>query len=256
MKNHGFTLVELATSIAIVALLVSVISVAAVINKEASLRKILTEVDTIRNAVGEFYSGYGYLPGDFPGASLLWCSSACPGTSGNAANCMSDGTTAGYCNGNGDAQITGYWTVGCQTTTCNESLRAWQHLSLAGMYPGNFTGISAVASQTDATNAPFSSAVPLGMYYFYADFPSSQGSIHKPAILFGKYTASDPPLYPTLTPLDAYKLDFKVDDANAGTGNWLGYTGAGATACANGSGVYSQTYTTTQCQMHINLGIL
>ncbi|AIF81603.1 N-methylation domain-containing protein [endosymbiont of Acanthamoeba sp. UWC8] len=132
MKNHkqeAFSLIELAAVVMVIAFLISGISVAYSMIKQASLRSIITEANTFTEAINLFEQKYKSLPGDFPYASVQW-GTACDSTPSN-------------CNGDGDGMIS-Y----SSSLLKNESMRAWQHLSLAGMISGSYTGIATVAGQT------------------------------------------------------------------------------------------------------------
>lgn len=229
MKHNksAFTLLEIAISISIIAFIIGGVMTGKSIVQSSRIRGLIKEIDTIKSALMQFNSIYGYYPGDFPGASNLWCSSACPGVSGNAANCVpggADGTTIGYCNGSGN----GKWD--CPDGFNNdERVRAWQHLALAGLYPGSYTGINGGGFQwtNDPTNTPLSKAYTGAGFSFYQ--VSLYGSAHF-SMSIGAYT---PPYVPTLgpmrgdiyatplfTPLFGYLIDKKIDDGIPNTGSF------------------------------------
>lgn len=215
MKNNklAFTLVEMSIAISIIAFIIGGVFIANNIKETGKLHGFIKEIDTIKAALVSFKSIYGYYPGDFPGASNLWCSAACPGTSGVAANCVpggADGTTAGYCNGNGN----GAWDYNGGLVD-DERVRAWQHLSLAGLVPGSYTGVETTQWVNDSTNTFLSKVIPAAGYSFY-NVHAYTGSINFAAIIGGAAAQ----VYSTAifaSPF-VFKIDNKIDDAIPNTG--------------------------------------
>lgn len=216
-KNKGFSIVELGISIVIISLIAAVISVSAGLSKEATVRKLIAEIDQIRSAAGQFLSIYNYYPGDFPYASTNWCSATCAGATNNTANCVSDGGTAGYCNGNGDG-IVDFGTP--DATTNDEAMRFWQHLNLAGTYPGNLLGYHTVAWQNDIAgnttnppNVPGSSSGIAGLgYTTYQTILYSGGQNTAVAIIAGGFRSANLSNGSIIPPLTALEIDSKLDD--------------------------------------------
>lgn len=120
--RSGFSLVELSIVISIVGLLIGGTLAARALIEQSKLSSAMTGVEKVRSAYLNFMTRYDAIPGDFNGAERYW--SACV-----------EQTVGKYgvnsCNGNGDRLI---------KYTSSESLRAWQHLTLAGVYPGSYTG--------------------------------------------------------------------------------------------------------------------
>ncbi|MBA8666894.1 hypothetical protein H1Q59_03180 [Holosporaceae bacterium 'Namur'] len=190
-KKIGFSLIELAVVVLIIAFLISSISIAYSMIKQASLRSIITEANTFTEAINLFEQKYKSLPGDFPYASVQW-GTACDSTPSN-------------CNGNGDGVIEYSYT----TRTQNEALRAWQHLSLAGMIIGNYTGITDMEGGTYiGVNAPMSQYNKKGW-----SFQNGVRYSHLEQYLeIGGPRLGFPPNDSIIPTIDAYSIDNKIDD--------------------------------------------
>ncbi len=199
-SRQAFTLIEMSVVLVIIGLIVGGIMVGREIVHASEINSILADATRIRTAMMTFQLKYKALPGDMPNATSYW---------GAATGCP-DGTN-GTCNGNGDSNIdTGTWW-----TSNSEFYRFWQHLSLSGMMPGNYTGV------TNSTSAA-SSAVIIGTNMM----PNKMNG------MFGAYSASDTfhlqtnvigtwgsdPTQMSFSPADAKTLDSKADDGRPGTG--------------------------------------
>lgn len=203
----GFSLLELSVVLLIIGIFIVTASTGYMLVKEARLRSIITEAQGYISAINLFEDKYSSLPGDFPNASDVW-----------GTTCA---TTPTDCNGNGDGIITYSLTSLLQ----NEALRAWQHLSLAQMIKGNYTGVATVAGQTDiGVNAPESEFNKAG-WCFYAfgryNPPDQLGNY----IQIAGFSAGSPPNITILTPQEAYNIDAKIDDGYPRNGlvwaDWL-----------------------------------
>lgn len=188
--NMGYTLIELATVIMIIAILISSIASGAALLRQSQLRSVINEATMYTDAINLFKQKYKSLPGDYPYASTQW-GTACDPTPNN-------------CNGNGDGVI-----YPSSSLSQNEALRAWQHLSLAGMIQGSYTGTTSSAGlNVPGTNVPYA-RYPAGVWTIFYDEP------YGPPIYFGQvlriYSASNP-TSSLLPPNDAYVLDVKIDD--------------------------------------------
>lgn len=122
--RSGFTLVELSIVLVVIGLLVGGIIGGQSLIRSAQLRAILTEKGKYVAAVSSFRDKYYALPGDMIDAYRFW-SWQC----GTDTNDPSDG-----CNGNGNNII---------ENDQGEGLKAWEHLSRAGMIEGAYTGMGA-----------------------------------------------------------------------------------------------------------------
>jgi prepilin-type N-terminal cleavage/methylation domain-containing protein len=232
--GYGFTLVELSIVLLIIGLIIGGITAGSSLIKQARLRAILSEFNQYKTAVNVFKIQFNALPGDMANATMFWPSTV---------------------NGDGNWIIVGYWTVGCEATTCNESLHAWEQLALSGILTGSYTGVSAVSGQADTTNMPLSKFNP-GGWYFYTDWPSSQG-LNRVAVaaFLDALTAGAPPIGALFIPTDSYNIDQKIDDGIPVTGSVFGYGGSSSLCADTVNKVYYLTHVLNECYMHFNFGL-
>lgn len=92
-KSQGFTLVEVAVVMTIIALLLIAIFKGQSLIGTGQSQAVLAAVKDLQAAVGQFRSRYGYLPGDMPDATTRIA---------NVAACNSATLTG---NGNGNGQV-------------------------------------------------------------------------------------------------------------------------------------------------------
>ncbi len=171
--ERGFTLIEVSIVLVIIGLVVGSVVAGKHLIHQSELQRTLTDVDQINTAANTFRMKYDYFPGDIPNATTFFS---------NAAG-----------NGDGNSSI----------STWTEVWYAWNHLTLAKLYPGKFDG------STDhgraGVNTPRGS-LPATVYAYwigsvciysdYQDFPNGG--------LFVR---------------DAQYLDLKYDDGFPNTGN-------------------------------------
>lgn len=223
----AFSLIELVIVLTIAAFLIASIIAGVSMLGQTKLRNIITEAQSYMDATALFQSKYGELPGDSVRAFSIWGTNCAP--------------TAAECNGNGDGHIT-YDNSG---TTEIEALRAWQHLSLAGMVKGRYTGIATTTGQSQLTiNIPSSNYSGAGWGFDFSGAyapPTDEGQY----LVIGQEMANNAAIANFLTPADAESLDGKIDDGKPRDGMVF------ASGTVSGSGCYSSnTITTTY-----NLGV-
>jgi prepilin-type N-terminal cleavage/methylation domain-containing protein len=255
MKNkQGFTLVELSIVLLIIGLIIGGITAGSSLINQAGLRSVISEYNQYKTSVNTFKIQYNALPGDMNNATTFWYNATtCPGTAG----------TAGGCNGDGN----GYILFNYSSTTNDESLRAWQHLSLSGIINGNYTGTHTVTNQNDpGVNVPqskYSNAI-----WGFESSPTSlnSGALYGNAIFLGSFSSGGPGNGPSLAAIDAQTIDTKIDDGipisgavhaiyNDGPGNW-GISWSPANICAlSASNTYKITTTGKICLLEFMLGI-
>lgn len=143
MRN-GFTLIEMAVVIIIIALIAGGIFTARGMVRTAEVQSIITEVDRYNSAMQIFVERYGQMPGDFTEAETHW---GTDGEGGCPATTFNTNRKQATCNGDGDGQIGG--TV----ATRGEWFRAWQHLANAGVVEGLYSGTGGYTTINNA--APF-----------------------------------------------------------------------------------------------------
>ena len=222
--RRGLSLVELSISISIIALLIVGTLGGSNLLKAAKVRKLVTELTTIKRSIDEFQEEYSYLPGDMANAYDFWGSDCGANSSGSA----------GSCNGDGDGSIeftglsSGTPTAEATAGTPQEDLIAWEHLSFALLYPGNFTGqnVSSTVRYQAGTNTPRSESYSGGLFMLRTEANSSGYNIYGTrgtTIRFGSIAdvSSNAKQYPVggiISARDAYAVDTKLDDGKASSG--------------------------------------
>lgn len=204
----GFSLIELSVVIVVLSLLTGAILTGHTLIKAARLRSITEEFSQWQSAVGAFKDKYQELPGDMPNAIQHW---------GDA--------TSGGSTWNGDGN--GFIDYGAAAGVQGEVFTFWQHLALAGMISGEYTGIAGPASNEDSfarENVPgtkFSEDGGWGVFYtgpggaYTADwYDIDYGNTYQ---VGGKITDWEYGDY-LLTPDEAWNIDTKFDDGNPAKG--------------------------------------
>ena len=215
----GFTLIELAVSIVIIAIIMSSVLIGSAIVKNAKLQQIAKEWQLYSSAINNFKTVYDAIPGDMYNATSFF-----------------SGTT----NGNGDNLVSG--TGG----TSYEEFTIWQHLELAGFIEGTFNGTTQVGV-SQVNNNSWDYIVNSGNVYAAI-----------PALTYNSlvYSAGCCWTLPgAISPIDAYSIDAKYDDGIAITGNII-TAFAPANDCvrtSNGTGanVAQQTTPCTGCNYNM-----
>lgn len=128
MTRKGFSLIELSIVIVLVGLLVAGVATGQRLKKEADMRRLVQDVERVQVALNSFYATYDQLPGDFNNATRFWSSSA---------------------NGDGDGQIS--YLNNSAGAGVSEAGRLFEHLSLAGLYEGNFNPGAVLAANTGSS---------------------------------------------------------------------------------------------------------
>ncbi len=218
----GFTLIELSIVLVIISLIVGGVIAGRSLIRSAELRAVVTDVGGYRTAMNMFKHMYDSLPGDMSDATEYW-----PGVTSD---------------GNNDKQI---------YTDTNEAVRAWQHMSLAEVIPGTYTGVDfGSPDHMPGVNVP---AGPItssgyrvtweGPYYgrsanvFQFDGPVLTGG--SAGQLWG----------PIITPAEARMIDKKSDDGIASTGDIIARNGSGISGCIS-SDNYNLSTTAVTCKIY------
>jgi prepilin-type N-terminal cleavage/methylation domain-containing protein len=136
-SRWGFTLIELSISLVVIALLIAAVVGGNTLLNQAKIRSYINEIMFYENAYNTFKASYNSPPGDFRKATSIW-SSGCT-------------QTASACNGNGNGNIV------YNQTTSDETVKAWKHLSLAGLVPLTSTVIP------DSLAGAYATGVDLGL---------------------------------------------------------------------------------------------
>lgn len=235
-NSTGFSLVELSIVLVILGLLTGGILAGQSLIRASELRAVSTEYQRYTAAIGSFRDKYFAMPGDMANAQKFWAAGTCPGVAGTAA--------AGVCNGNGDGNIR-YDTPGL---TSNELFGAWEHLALAGLVEGSYTGntgdagTSSVPAAIPGTNVPRSKLPNAGWTVYslgvmpVADPNWAEGD-YATGYIFGSLATNNVTFNPVLKPEEAWNIDTKMDDGKPSLGavrspESLGSSSA-STACSD-----------------------
>lgn len=179
----GFTLVELAIVLVIVALLLGGVFKGQALIDSARVRLLSTEVTGIRTAWYSFQERYRSIPGDFSSARSQIDSAAVPG------------------NGNG------------RVDDSQERAGVWQQMALAGFINGSFDGAqSAVGTATDLECGP--ATCPRNPFngYYKISYSAQAADVENPAHEI--YTGNQIPVSILA------QLDQKLDDGKPTTGRF------------------------------------
>lgn len=231
--KFGFTLLELAIVLAVLALIIGGIMGGRSMLRNAELSSILTEKSKYSIAVLNFEETYSALPGDMPHAYDDW-----------GTQCGTNTTNGGTgCNGDGDGEI---------SASAGESVKAWEHLSRAKMTEALFDGAGAHVPGRGtpilATNSP-QSKFPKGFWAVAATSDTANGfgpNIAGDRTIFsvglqlaestGGWSLRNDDLVFPVRRQEAENLDRKIDDGKADKGTMRGNGRTGTSACNDTSG--------------------
>jgi prepilin-type N-terminal cleavage/methylation domain-containing protein len=146
VKKHGFTLIELSIVIVIIGLIVAGVVGGRALVESSKIRTVISEFKQFEVAFNTFRLTYSAYPGDMTDAHSYWGSSC--------------DSTASNCNGDGDRLVD--W--GVDNDADREIMRTWQHMALAGVLPGTYSGESNSGIVAGPADIPFSKS-GLGKYF-------------------------------------------------------------------------------------------
>lgn len=224
MKKNGFTLVEISIVIIIVGLLLGGIMQGTHLIRSAKLKSLSEQVSQIRSAFNIFKQKYGSLPGDMATATDVW--GAADGGDGLGADCTAVDSTnlTTTCNGDGDGRIIyGNYNAFAIAQTY-ESFRAFQQMGLAGLLPGQYSGVNFTPSSTareaaPGINVPAAKFPDVGFTLFW--YPSGTATwfpgTDQHVIIVGGRTVQET-RNPFLSAAELESIDRKEDDGKPGTG--------------------------------------
>lgn len=249
-------MVELSIVLVILGLLTGGILAGQSLIRAAELRSVTSDLQRYSTAIFTFRDKYLALPGDMTNATRFWGIRG--GTTGNDTACWHTlGSYTGTCNGDGNGRIQG------TDVTEAERYLVFQHLALAGLIEGSYTGASTVNNDIGAY-APIN--VPRGR------LSNSAWSI----LFFLGPLSGDPQLfdnpyninvirlsvnagYTILKPEEAWNIDTKNDDGKPGTGvmwvykNTSTFNPACATSNVTSTAEYNVTNTSVACSLNLTI---
>ncbi len=191
LSQKGFTLIELSIVLLIISLITGGIIAGRSLVHSARLTSVIDDVNKYQTAVRAFELEYNALPGDFDKATKFW-----PGQTYS---------------GDGNGQING--TVSGVTT---EQRVFFEHLSLAGVVEGSFSSTATMEigishPKTAFEGATFQTAFISRELMFSFAAPNTNP---ENTLFYMKTTTNAN----SLSPVDAYTIDLKLDDGMPGTG--------------------------------------
>ena len=195
-STRGFSLVELSIVLVIIGIIVGVVTAGVTIQKTSELRSIITQVEQFKVGIEAFDDKFEDLPGDMADAFDYW-----------GADCDATNTN---CNGDGNG------IVAIGSGSDSESFRAWQHLSLAGMIDGEYTGTGTGTAHIPFENVPGTSRTG-GAYHIRTHTNDTQ-TVAGTNVSVGGFLASNWPAEKFLTPSEAFYIDNKMDDGDPDSG--------------------------------------
>ena len=262
----GFTLVEIAVVLVIVGMVIGGVIVGQSLIRTSEVNSVSSDLQKYKGLFTQFRLKYNYLPGDLPKAYSYWPTAGC-------TDSIATGSNINGCNGNGDGTILAFFG---NLTNPIENFRAWQHLSLAGLLPGKYTGTSASGCWSHSAagvNAPATRItgvlVATDQVYDWSALTGNAGRFagnYPNGFIVGRLDTNTPncgstwgsPSQPFLTPTEIQSIDAKVDDGAPGTGKYRSWSGNSNCTTSTLSenyltANYNLTYQGEACALRVDL---
>jgi prepilin-type N-terminal cleavage/methylation domain-containing protein len=198
-KSKAFSMIEMSISITIIAIIMGLVMMVSKSAENARLLIIAGEYKAFQKSVKSFKDYFGGYPGDLPNAYDLLGTACGTDTS----------VESGGCNGDGNEMV----------NTSKESYKVAQHLYIAKLVSRAYSGSSASGTYDEKyINSLFRLGYYSPMIHSSVSYASgNQGSIAtKHFIVYGAEPSdSGIPYDPLITPVEARRIDSKIDDGFA-----------------------------------------
>jgi prepilin-type N-terminal cleavage/methylation domain-containing protein len=247
--QNGFTLVELAIVMLIIGLLIGGILKGAAIVQNARVNKVISTVKEIEAATYTFKDSYGHFPGD-----SRYARNRVPGCSASNYCINGDGNNFIASDGSDHVAWRSNIIAADRSTNGEENIQFWKHLALADL-------ISIVVPSADPSKPAWGSTHPTSSFgggfevYYDGWMASGSGggvSSHVMRFSYGLNTRADPVLQPSI----AARIDKKMDDGDASSGDVIANYGTRDDNCKSGnrySGVYDETDNRAACILYFKI---
>jgi len=244
-NSAAFTLMEVAVVLAVIGLLVGAVIGGTALLRQSELQTVTNDFGKYSAAVSQFRQQYGGLPGDIIDATNFW--------GDDSVNCADAGVTdgaPGTCNGNGNENM----------SDGTEAYRAWQHLAMAKLIVGNYTGLAGGA--TPGTNVPKSRITNSGWSFGFKGVTAADANLYNQDL--SNFLSIGTPTGAltqgaAITPQDAWQVDTKIDDGSPSLGRVMTMKPASLANCslnpgpADSNASYNRTFTAVACSLNMSL---
>lgn len=252
MARRGFSLVELAVVLTVIAAILGVVSGGITLKRSAELRGLITEMEGYRTSFDKFREIYKAVPGDFNNADALW--------SGDCAITIT-------CNGDGNGVVDVYFGFDSA-----ETARAWKHMQRADVLnyyieqiPSSYIGVLNydIAPKSKYYDAGYyiAAGTDIGGDFIAIASPFTNVSTSANALFAGRRSSGGGFTVEAFGPKTVFNIDKKIDDAgidfsNNATGISSGFfravTGQGASNCYSGA-YYDLSHDDPACLIGLQL---
>lgn len=216
--RKGLTLIELSIVLVLIGLVIGGVFVGKDLISGAEFRAVISQVSAFNTAVVSFKTKFRALPGDMSNATTFWSSTA---------------------DGNNSQTIDASSGLGAI-----EEYYAWQHLNLAELISGSYTGV--------ASSIP---RAKIGTGYFRLSYQTSvygkEGHMFALSAMNSTSTLADKPVFSAKA---LYAFDNKMDDGLADSGAIMGFNEDLVPGCVtndytSSSGSYLSTSDSIKCKV-------